>query len=88
MRIALDYDGTYTRDPVLWANFIADCIGRGHEVVCVTMRSSEIPEEQILGVPCEVIYTDRRGKVGHMLNIGRPVAIWIDDDPRLLMTGI
>jgi hypothetical protein len=82
MRIALDYDGTYTRDPVLWAKFIADCVGRGHEIICVTMRYED---EMLSDFPCEIVYTGRKGKVGFMAKRGRPVDIWIDDMPHLLM---
>lgn len=82
MRIALDYDGTYTQDPILWANFIAESIGRGHEVICVTMRHPE--DEPIVGMPCEIIYTDRQPKMSHMVLIGRPTDVWIDDHPEWL----
>lgn len=82
MRIALDHDGTYTRDPLLWIPFIAEAIRRGHEVICVTMRDES---ERIEGMPCEVIYTDRKSKVAHMAGIGRPIDVWIDDSPQWLM---
>jgi len=85
VRIALDYDGTYTRDPTLWACFIDLVRDVGHEIVCVTMRDANDPEEAIIGVPCEVIYTSRKGKLAHMAEIGKPVDIWIDDDPRWIM---
>jgi hypothetical protein len=39
MTIALDYDGTYTRDPDLWDRFITDCSKSGHLVICVTQRT-------------------------------------------------
>lgn len=83
MRIALDYDGTYTQDPILWMNFIASSIDRGHEVVCVTMRHQKT--EAVNGMPCEVIYTDRKAKMFHMAQIGRPVDVWIDDNPQWLV---
>jgi hypothetical protein len=38
MKIALDYDGTYTVDPQFWEDFITLAKVRGHEVVCVTKR--------------------------------------------------
>lgn len=82
MRIALDYDGTYTRDPILWADFISSAIGGGHEVVCVTMRHESEP---VTGMPCEIIYTDRKAKMFHMAKIGRPVDVWIDDNPQWLV---
>jgi hypothetical protein len=61
MRIALDYDGTYTADPQLWDEFIRNAQSRGHEVTLVTMRSSD--HEHIPNPPaCAVIYTGRKSK--------------------------
>lgn len=77
MRIALDYDGTYTRDPQLWDQFIGSCAGAGHELVCVTMR---YPEEAI-SPPCEVVYTSREAKLPFMVALGRKPDVWIDDNP-------
>lgn len=39
--IALDYDKTYTADPVLWETFIAAAKHRGHSVIIATMRYPE-----------------------------------------------
>jgi len=38
MLIALDYDGTYTADPIFWDTFIASAQSHGHGVACITMR--------------------------------------------------
>ena len=80
MNIALDYDGTYTRDPQLWADFINNALALGHKIVCVTMR---FPEESI-SMPIEVIYTSRLAKGVFMANIGRYPDVWIDDMPHLI----
>ena len=87
MRIGLDFDGTYTRDRTLWDEFIFRAQDRGHEVVIVTMRSQTEGVTTITGAepPCEVIYTDRKPKVGHMTSIGRPIDVWIDDNPQWLL---
>lgn len=77
MLIALDYDKTYTADPELWDLLVQSAIGRGHEVVCVTMR---FPHEEI-AMPCEVLYTSRAAKAPFMAALGRVPAIWIDDSP-------
>jgi hypothetical protein len=76
MRISIDYDGTYTRDPVLWDSFIQSAKDRGHEVVCVTMR---YPHEPI-AMPCEIFYTSRKAKA-----IVCEADIWIDDSPKWLL---
>lgn len=77
MKIALDYDGTFTVDPVFWLAFIHAAQRRNHTVKIVTMR---YPFEPIDPVPCEVIYTGRKAKRAFW-----PEAhIWIDDMPELL----
>lgn len=81
MRISLDYDGTYTKDPVLWNTFCALAHRLGHEVVCVTMR---YPTEPIQ-VPVPVIYTSRQAKVQFMEERDLKVDIWIDDRPYWLL---
>lgn len=77
MLIALDHDGTYTADPAMWDQFIAQAALRGHEILCVTMR---YPGEAV-SVPCEVVYTSRAAKAKHMVGLGRVPDIWIDDKP-------
>lgn len=82
MRISLDYDNTYTRDPKLWDLFIESAQKAGHEVLCITMRyPAEIAE-----IPCEVIYTSRQPKGNFMAAKGISVDIWIDDIPHLIFT--
>lgn len=76
MLIALDYDGTYTADPVLWDSFIAKAKERGHKVKIATMRH---PSEPIPDIGLDVVYTSRKAKFGCM-----PADIWIDDNPQYL----
>lgn len=73
MLIALDYDKTYTADPALWNDFIVIAQKRGHAVKIVTMRS---PDEEIIGMPVEVVYTNRKAKASVV-----SADIWIDDSP-------
>jgi hypothetical protein len=77
LHIALDYDGTYTRDPQLWDWFITQAQLRGHVVTVVTMRHAT--EVIPLQPPCEVIYTGRKAKQSFYL-----ADIWIDDQPLLI----
>lgn len=77
MRIAIDYDGTYTRDPAMWADFISRAMTYGHSVVCVTMRDVTEP----IKMPCDVIYTNRKAKAAFY-----PADVWIDDNPQWLFT--
>lgn len=87
MKIALDYDGTYSADPELFNIFIRCAHNRGHEVHIVTMRH-DTPAERICDiVPCGVFYTGRKAKLNHMKELGHEFDIWIDDMPHLLFNG-
>ena len=78
MIIALDYDGTYTRDPELWERFIDSAISSGHQISCVTMR---YPQEEVrMRIP--VVYTSRQAKM-----LCFKADIWIDDNPHFLVMG-
>lgn len=84
MIIALDYDGTYTTDPVLWDAFIAAARARCHEVHIVTMRSDAEPVR--LGAHVDrVHYTDRKAKRRYMEARGLTVQVWIDDMPEFIV---
>lgn len=85
MRIAIDYDGTYTRAPALWDAFIAFARADGHEVLCVTQRNVDDPEEAIINMPCPVIYTSRQPK-GFVMQ-GMMPDVWIDDQPHLIFNA-
>ena len=85
MNISLDYDETYTRDPILWLNLIRIAKERGHKVYVVTMRypeeGAEVLQELQRHVE-QVIFTSRQAKKqycydNHKLNID----VWIDDMP-------
>lgn len=86
MLIALDYDGTYTTDPELWDQFIANARMRGHEVYCVTMRYAETENEEVetnLGAKVDkIIYTNRKAKkAAFRIQCNKNPDIWIDDNP-------
>ncbi len=82
MRIAIDYDRTYTRDPDFWDVVIAAGEARGHEFVCITNRpcapgvtkSERVPAIRIL--PAGDQFKDDAARAA-----GLRVDIWIDDMP-------
>jgi hypothetical protein len=76
MLLALDYDNTYTQDPVLWDGFILAARSRGHAVKIVTMRYPSEPVE-VPGV--DVVYTSRQAKKHFMA-----ADVWIDDTPAFI----
>lgn len=82
MRIGLDYDETYTRDPELWNNFIDLCHLRGHEIMIVTFRGDDTPINHDLPIP--VYYTAAHPKRDWMNSLGIVIDIWIDDFPDLI----
>ena len=86
MIIALDYDDTYDRDPVLWNHLIGLAAARRHSVVIVTMRYEHEPIALALaGVDVPIFYTGRQAKVPYMADLGIDVHVWIDDDPYALI---
>lgn len=80
MKIALDYDETYTADPGLWDMFVKEAQRRGHFVQIVSFRfefgdNSDIESvASALSIP--VVYTNARQKQ-HLVKAD----IWIDDSP-------
>lgn len=86
MKIGLDYDETYTKDPILWAAFVALARAQGHEVRIVTARSpTEDKIEDVGDIP--VIYCDGVAKRFHCTwfandRKGWIPDVWIDDKPQ------
>lgn len=86
MKIALDYDETYTKDPGLWEDFILMAWSRGHEVRIVTARS---PVEDNIDdkVRIPVIYCEGVAKRFHCTwfaedRKGWIPDVWVDDKPQ------
>lgn len=86
MKIALDYDETFTEDPILWTNFVASCKERGHSITFVTYRDSRYDNEDILyDADClgiEVVFTGGKQKK-HIFESD----VWIDDNPVTICTA-
>jgi hypothetical protein len=83
MHISLDYDGTYTEDPVLWDSFIKLAVVRGHKVTCVTMRHGR---DEKIEIGCPIIYTDRLAKLEAVAIRGIKIDVWIDDSPHWIFS--
>lgn len=88
MIIAIDYDGTYTKDPDLWLAFIEKAQARGHKVILVTMRENAEAgpgwspiDERLLFIVDEDYYTDLEAKKPYLDRLGIKPDIWIDDSP-------
>lgn len=91
--IGLDYDDTFTRDPVGWAEFVKMMLARGHEVMIVTWRT---PEEAVeVGhdmnywkLPVPVYATSRKAKMKYMFEQGICIDVVIDDNPNSWTTSM
>lgn len=84
MKIALDYDGTYTEDPYLWDIFITKALLRNHEIFFVTFRPEDCPIDYDKGL-IDVYYTSAVPKKFYMDHKGIKVDVWIDDNPDLII---
>lgn len=89
--IALDFDGTYTADPLFWNQFIFDAQMRGHVVMIVTLRNAELDSGGMLdhfrGVDIPIIFCDGQSKRKVAEERGLKFDIWIDDMPESITNG-
>lgn len=90
----LDYDGTFTADPVLWSQFVSIARAAGHRFFMVTARrDTEENNAQIDAdldhYECQmrVIFTGLASKIYTCEQRGIKIDIWIDDDPTSLVRG-
>lgn len=88
MKIALDWDGTYTADPKFWHNFVLMCGCFGHEVRIVTMRTPAMVDEALshIGEKVPIIFTSSAQKREFCVSIGWMPDIWIDDSPEFIVS--
>lgn len=85
--ISVDFDETYSSDPVLFGAFIDLAKARGHIVLCVTSRSPDYDNSDIQAAmkDIEIIYTNGKNKRQALIEQGVPeVDIWIDDMPEFI----
>ena len=88
MNISVDFDDTYTRDPILWDEFIGRAQERGHTVYCVTARDpSQLNKDEVELTIGRVIgtkncyFTSQMAKAKFMFDQGICIDVWIDDLP-------
>ncbi|RWB40453.1 MAG: hypothetical protein EOQ44_25260 [Mesorhizobium sp.] len=92
MKIALDYDQTYSADPVFWEAFGNLARWYGHDVRIVTARNAELDRTAPL-VEVErhfpVIYCRGIAKKWFLTHFGDGFVpdIWIDDKPESITTN-
>jgi len=90
MIIAIDYDETYTRDPVLWNWFIDSAQDRGHTVFCVTARHARMINDceftigRLIGND-NIIPTNGLPKRDFCYGLNIIPDVWIDDAPESIV---
>ena len=86
MLIAIDYDGTITAAPDLFAVFCSAARQLGHQLVILTMRyESEPIESRYEQMVDRVIYTGRKAKGPFAKELGLSVGVWVDDRPDFIL---
>lgn len=87
MRVAIDYDETYTRLPALWDAFCQSVLDAGGEVFCVSARSDQQMLEthhtigRVIGAE-NCIGTNGQPKRDYMYSkCDQVIDVWIDDNP-------
>jgi hypothetical protein len=83
MKIALDYDDTFTVNPEMWRSIIHILVEYGHDVRIVTsrfyLRESEREIKAATDLP--VIFCKHNSKYEICKKLGWIPDIWIDDYP-------
>lgn len=83
LKIALDYDDTYTADPWLWDIFVGNAIRRGHDVRFCTFRmdwDTEGIKDDAARLKIPIIFTNKQQKRKCF-----DADIWIDDSPQYIV---
>ena len=88
MNLSLDFDDTYTRDPIFWNRFIEMTWEFGHTVYCITARPpTPINQYEVYDSIGKLIgkenclFTDSRAKAKYAAEKGIMIDVWIDDLP-------
>ena len=82
--VAIDYDGTWTADPVAFEAFACLLARRGHTVILVTQRSTghrEVREAARCEGITAVVFAAKMSKRKACRAALFEVDIWIDDNP-------
>jgi len=86
MKIALDYDDTFTLDRSLWSRFVSDALKNpGNSVTFVTFRGPDWNNTDIEGdaqdLGIDIVYTNGVSKMSVF-----KADVWIDDRPELIVS--
>ena len=86
---AIDYDGTWTSDPIAFRAFATLLRRRGHKVVIVTARVSGQGEvrEACMEYVDDIVWSTGMPKREAAERAGFTVKVWIDDMPEMIVRG-
>lgn len=90
MIIAIDYDDTYTRDPMMWNDILQNMQDHGHLVYGVTGRAYQDDgmddlHSQYCELTSDVYFTNGKAKRQFMADQGIHIDVWIDDSPEFIL---
>jgi hypothetical protein len=88
VNIGLDYDDTYTRDPMMWNSCLRYMRAHKHKVYIVTWRTQGESVDiikQLEGMVDGVFCTARKAKQPFMFAQGICIDVWIDDNPSAIL---
>jgi hypothetical protein len=92
VKIALDYDQTYTLDPMFWQTFFRAAQDAGHDIRIITIRDERFDRTADIAQlepNISVIYTRgvaKRWYCSHFTDGFMP-DIWIDDKPQTIINN-
>lgn len=92
MKVALDYDKTFTLDQPFWLGFVLACQDNGHDVRIVTVRDERHDRTAPLielEKTIQVIYTRGVAKQWFCTHFtdGWMPDVWIDDNPTTIFNN-
>lgn len=92
MKIAIDWDETFTADREFFQDFIMLARKYGHKTYIVTMRSSQLDaiseaDDLLYNYETDIIYCDGQPKRKICESLGHFFDIFIDDKPEGICNG-
>jgi len=85
MKIALDWDGTVTRNHEFWREFVALAKKYGVDIRIVTLRYDRQIDDEMRSFDIPIICTNQLQKREHCRAIEWHADIWIDDSPEFIV---
>ena len=92
MNISIDFDDTYTKDPIFWDTFCLNAFRSGHSVYCVSARP-EAHMDKVRETVGKIIGSNKCFGTGlkpkrewMRVNTNISIDVWIDDTPEAIVS--